>query len=80
MAAVRPKPPRWRRYARTRTAPVSELENLVGAVGFEPTKDAGFKPAAYASSATLPGKWRRTEESNPEVLPSPGFQDQLPTV
>jgi hypothetical protein len=24
--------------------------------------------------------WRKSEESNPDVSPSPGFQDQLPTV
>jgi hypothetical protein len=48
---------------------VSQFENLVGAVGFEPTKDAGFKPAAYANSATLPGSGGGRGSRTPRFYP-----------
>lgn len=56
------------------------IVEMVGVVRFERTCDAVFRTADMPGFSTRPKEWRKVEESNPTVLPVPGFQDQSATI
>jgi hypothetical protein len=65
-------------YAASQTADSASWPTsgeMVGPEGVEPSNDASFELAAYASSAT--GPWRRVRGSNSQVLSDRLFSRQL---